>query len=163
MRLDLVVLAEAATNDTRGALALIGVNQRVVVPTALPFSLKQRVVMMFSDDAGETPGEGFDEVLDGDISIKVFDPSDVQRFAWNQELKLPTEKRWVDLPLIANIIVDVDLSGDSYGVYIVEVSFKSADSREDVRRFPVYVVGPQVATSETEAPRRAFAGAESQQ
>jgi hypothetical protein len=45
MNTDLLVLAEGVTADARGALTLVGVNQRAIVAASMPFSVKQKVVI----------------------------------------------------------------------------------------------------------------------
>lgn len=156
MALDFLMLVEAAVNDGRGALALVGVNQRVIAPTTLPFNIKQRLIMAFSDEMPDSSGQEFGDIPGGVVSIRVLDPAGSATFATSEEIKLPVEKRWLDLPLVANVIMDVDIKGDSYGVYIVEVTHKPSDSGELTRRFPLYIAHPQAALDPPDGPSRAF-------
>ena len=157
MDFDILALAEGATNDVRGALALVGVNQRVIAPGTLPFNIKQRLVMTLSDEMPDSSGREFGHISGGIVSLRVLDPAGSATFVTSEDIKVPKEKRWLDLPLVINIIMDVDIKGDSYGIYIVEVTYKPSDSEELTRRFPLYIVPAQAALSSGEGPIRAFA------
>jgi hypothetical protein len=147
--LDVVILAEAAAVDGRGALTLVGVNQRVLVPATIPFNIRQRIIGTLTDELPESAGHEFGEIPDGMVSVRVIDPTGDTTFSASEEVALPesapVKKRWVDLPLTANLIVDIDIKGDSYGVYVIEVTYKPVDAEEETRRFPLYIVPPDVA------------------
>lgn len=156
MKIDILILAEGAVIDGRGTLSLIGVNQRVISPLSLPFHIKQRLIMALSDEAPESPEPEFGQIPSGEVAVKVLDPTGSATFATSEEIKAPTEKQWLDLPLVLNVIMDVDIKGDSYGIYTVEVRYTPPDSGEQLHRFPIYVVSPQMAFNTETFPRRAI-------
>lgn len=156
MLFDFLALAENAANDSRGALTLVGLNQRVIAPLSLPFDFNQRLVIGVSDELKNSSGSEFGQVPDGVISIKVLDPSGDAVFVTNEEVKLPGEKRWLDLPLLANVVVDLNFRCNTYGIYVIEITHTPSDSEEQMRRFPVYIVSHQVALNRDKEPGRAF-------
>jgi hypothetical protein len=152
---DILALAEGAVNDARGALTLVGVNQRVLAPSALPFMIKQRLVLILSDEIPGSTGD-FGHVPGGTISIQVLDPTGSITFSANEEIKVQANKRWLDLPLVVNLIMEVDINGNSWGVYVIEVKYTPTDSDELMHRLPLYVVNPNVVLSAEAEPGRAF-------
>jgi hypothetical protein len=158
MGFDVIVLAEAAAVDARGALTLIGVNQRVLAPATIPFNIKQRLIGTLTDELPESAGHGFGEIPDGIVSVRVINPEGDTTFSASEEVALPpsAKKRWADLPLTANLIVEIDIKGDSYGVYVVEVTYKPIDSAEKTRRIPLYIVAPDIAFGQGPEPGDAF-------
>jgi hypothetical protein len=58
VRIEWFGLAEAAVEDGRGALALVGLNLNVVVAQRLPVAFRRAVVLIITDDERTlTPGE----------------------------------------------------------------------------------------------------------
>lgn len=155
MTFSVLALAEGAVNDARGALALVGVDQRVLAPSAFPFNIRQRVILILSDEIPGVIGD-FGNAPGGTVALQVLDPSGSITFSVNEEIKVPANKRWLDLPLVVNLIMDVDIKGDSYGVYVIEVKYTPTDSDEMTHRLPLYVVEPNVVLSPAAGPGRAF-------
>jgi hypothetical protein len=155
MTFDVLTLAEGAVNDGRGALTLVGVNQRVLAPSAFPFLIKQRLVIILSDEVLGSIGE-FGHVPDGLVSVQVLDPDGSITFSLSEEIKVPSNKRWLDLPLVVNLIMDVDIKGDICGVYVVEVKYVPTNSDELTHHLPLYVVQPNVLISPVSESGRAF-------
>jgi hypothetical protein len=121
---------------------MVGVNQRVIAPAALPFVAKQRLVMILSDEAAESDGRSFGPAPRGSVTIKVLDPKGSCTFSSTEKIDVPVKKRWKDLPLIVNIIVDIDVKIDFFGVYLVEATFAPEGPGEITRRFPLYAIDP---------------------
>lgn len=140
MRCDLFVLAEGVTADARGALTMVGVNQRVIVAGSLPFSVRQKIVISLTDEMQGPHGHDFEELPDGDLSIRVTDPSGDPQFAISQGFKMPQENLPEQGPKIANIVADVVVSGTTFGEYTVAATFRTADGGEVAKNFPIYVV-----------------------
>lgn len=140
MRCDLFVLAEGVTADARGALTLVGVNQRTIVAGSLPFPVRQKVVISLTDEDQGPDGHMFEELPDGDLTIRVTDPSGTLQFAINQGFKMPKVDRPAGAPQIVNIIADIVLSGTSYGKYTAQATFRTTDAEEFAKEFPIYVV-----------------------
>lgn len=147
MRCDLFVLAEGVTADARGALTLVGVNQRVIVAGSLPFSVRQKVVISLTDETQGPLGQAFEDFPNGDLSALVTDPAGTRQFVINQSFKVPKENPPEGLPKIANIIADIVISGTTYGEYTARVSFRTTDGDEEAREFPIYVV-PAASSSQ---------------
>lgn len=154
---DTLIFAEAAVNDSRGAMTVIGLNQRVIAPAATPFNMRQRVVMTFSDEVPGSLGKEFGELPGGSVSIRVLDPDGLAVFAVSEDIEVPKEKRWTDLPLLATLVVDIDIKGDAYGIYVVEVMHRGDGLEEQIRRVPIYIVNPSIAVSAPVKPAEAFA------
>jgi hypothetical protein len=142
MTCDLFVLAEGVTNDARGALTLVGINQRVVSPATLPFRSTFKAVVGITDEIGGPDGPDFEVLPDGELRVRVSDPSGVPQFAVSQVFKMPQDKSQGMIPIVVNIIADVVVSGDSYGTYSADISYRFTDGEEESRRFYIYVVPP---------------------
>lgn len=140
MRCDLFVLAEGVTADARGALTLVGVNQRTIVAPSLPFPIRQKVVISLTDEADGPAGHPFEELPDGDLTIRVTDPSGTLQFAINQGFKMPKVDVPAGAPQIVNIIADIVLSGTSHGEYLAQATFRTTDDEEFAKEFPIYVI-----------------------
>jgi len=142
MKCDLFVLAEGVTNDARGALTLVGINQRVISPAALPFRATFKAVVGITDEIDGPDGPDFEVLPDGELRVRVIDPSGTSQFAVSQIFKMPQEKPQDKIPTVVNIIADVVVSGDSYGTYSADIAYRFADGEEESRRFYIYVVPP---------------------
>jgi hypothetical protein len=152
MKCDIFVLAEGVTNDARGALTLVGVNQRAVSVNSLPFHVIQKVVIGFTDESPESPGLFLDGTPSGDLSIRVQDPTGNSQFAINQSFQIPNPlKPQADLPQFSYIVADVVISGDLPGTYIAEVSYRCISGEVEIRKFPLYIVPSVASTSNSEA------------
>jgi hypothetical protein len=144
VRYDLFVLAEGVTGDARGALALVGVNQRAISVGSLPFSIRPKVVIGFTDEASSVTGHDFTDVSGGELSIKVTAPDGNLRFAADQPFQVPiVQKQREDLPYFGYVIADVPISGTLFGVYTAEVSYRPTSGEAECRTFPVYIVPSQ--------------------
>jgi hypothetical protein len=141
MKCDIFVLAEGATNDARGALALVGVNQRAISVDSLPFRITQKVVIGFTDESQESPGTFSDETPSGDLSINVQDPAGNSQFSVNQSFKIPrVPKPRPDVPQFSYIVADVFISGASHGIYTAEVTYRCVSGEVESRKFALYIL-----------------------
>jgi hypothetical protein len=154
MRVEQIFLAEAAVTDSRGALALIGVNQRVLVIPAMPFSIGLRCVVTLTDEVAGTIGREFDRQTNGNISVGVVDPEGRTTFSVTQMVGGP-EKRFADLPTILNAISDLSITGTSYGIYGVQINFSAVDGGAQEQTIPIYVI-PQPTFTDSDSSTRAF-------
>jgi len=155
MRADQIFLTEGATADTRGALTSVGVNQRVY-SFALPFRLQLRAVIMLTDEVEGADGAEFDDLTETRLAISVTGPAGDSVFSWAEPVTLPDGKSWVDLPLLATVVTDVIVSGNEYGIYIVEVRCSTEGLEEYIRRIPVYIISPPQNSTPAEQSLRAF-------
>lgn len=155
MRVDKILLVEAAANDLRGALTLVGVNQRVFFFPILPFRFQLRAVIMLTDEVEGSDGKEFEDFPESQLDINVIDPEGVPSFSWVEQIRLDHEKKWVDLPLLAAVVSDVTVSGNTHGVYVIEVRFSVPGQEEFIGRFPIYIT-PQPDTLTPESGIRAF-------
>lgn len=148
MKCDIFVLAEGVTNDARGALALVGINQRAISVESLPFRITQKVVIGFTDESPESPGLFSDETPSGDLSINVQDPAGNSQFTINQSFKIPSPpKPRPDVPQFSYIVADVVVSGASHGIYTAEVSYRCTSGEVESRKFAIYILPFPGATS----------------
>ena len=141
MKCDIFVLVEGAANDARGALTLVGVNQRAISVDSLPFRITQKVVIGFTDESPGSPGIFSDETPSGDLSINVQDPAGKSQFTINQTFKIPRPpKPRPDVPQFSYIVADVVISGASHGIYTAEVSYRCVSGEVESRKFILYIV-----------------------
>jgi hypothetical protein len=148
MKCDIFVLAEGVTNDARGALTLVGVNQRAISVDSLPFRITQKVVIGFTDESPESPGLFSDEPPSGDLTINVRDSGGNSQFTINQSFKIPQPpKPRPDVPQFSYIVADVVISGASHGIYIADVSYRCLSGEVETRQFAVYIVRFPASTS----------------
>jgi hypothetical protein len=153
VKCDIFVLAEGVTSDARGALTLVGVNQRAVSVDSLPFRITQKVVVGFTDESPESPGLFSDGTPSGDLSIDVKDPAGNSQFTINQSFAIPKQpKPRPDVPQFSYIVADVVISGASHGIYIAEVAYRRVSGEVESRRFPIYIVPSSASISNSATP-----------
>lgn len=154
MRVEQVLLAEGVTNDSRGALSLIGVNQRVIASPNLPVNIRLQCVVMLTDEVADED-RTFDESAPGNVSIEVLRPDGTTAFAVTQPI-VRVQKRFVDLPVLINVISGIVVTGTTHGVFMLRARYIPPNGEpQQERHVPIYVVAPP-PTLTPEAPMRAF-------
>lgn len=154
MKCDIFALAEGVTNDARGALTLVGLNQRAISVDSLPFRITQKVVIGFTDESSQSPGTISDETPSGDLSIDVQDPAGKSQFNLNQSFKIPrVPKPRPDVPQFSYIVADVVISGESHGIYTAEVSYRCVTGEVESRKFTLYILPFPASVSSGAAPQ----------
>ncbi|MEU6515132.1 hypothetical protein [Streptomyces sp. NPDC046978] len=156
MRIDSILLAEGITPDARGALAAVGINQKIISSAVLPFAVKQSLVLIFTDESTDASFEE-PEGKDFAVSIRVFDPAGQPTFAVSQPLP-KVKKAWIDLPSLMNLVVEVSMSGSSYGRYVLEASLQENGVECEKRAITLFVTPALDASSVSlENPGKALA------
>ncbi|MFF7521169.1 DUF6941 family protein [Streptomyces pseudovenezuelae] len=138
MNIDAALLAEGATGDIRGAITLVGYNQRVVNAPTLPFSFKLTLVVSLS---GET-----EKASQAQISVNLESPEGESAFAFSQPVQLPASTV-KGVPSFTNIAMDIPFTGVSYGVYRLTASWREAGQEAQDREIEVFVVNPAEASA----------------
>lgn len=152
MKCDIFVLAEGVTPDARGALTLVGVNQRAISVDSLPFRVTQKVVIGFTDESPESPGQFLSGTPSGELYIRVQNSAGDSEFTINQSFQLPQPvKPRPDIPAFSYIVADVVISGASYGAYTAEISYRYASGEVESRSFVIYIVEPHTFPSNSGA------------
>lgn len=152
MKCDIFALAEGVASDARGALTLVGVNQRAISVNSLPFRVTQKVVLGFTDESADSLGHLSDEALSGELSISVTDPAGNSQFTINQSFQIPkVPKPWTEIPQFSYIVADMIVSGTTHGVYTADISYRRVSGEVEDRKFALYIVPPisPVPSSET--------------
>ena len=114
MKLEWAFLAEGVGRDSRGVITVIGLNQNVLIPLELP-TKTTRVMILHLTDVEPEQTLGF--------TMKVTDPAGEPLAIHGGEMKIG-QPQFPDLPIAADIPVDLVISAASYGTYTVEVEFK---------------------------------------
>ncbi|MFJ8626254.1 hypothetical protein ACIRD3_25925 [Kitasatospora sp. NPDC093550] len=141
MKIDHVILAEGAAADLRGALTLVGVNQRVVNAPSLPFSFKQSLAITFTSGPASTANEA---AQNGQLSVAVTGPGGDTTFAVSTAIPIAPSAR-KDAPSIGHILLELPISGTSHGTYRVSVTWEAPEDDRDTRNIDLYVVAPEQA------------------
>src|SRR5262245_7170339 len=95
LRVEWLGLAEGVTQDARGALALVGVNQNVIQAPSLPHTVKEVFVLYVVDNEGDTLTEGTDVTVD----FRVESPSGTILTAARSAAKL-SQKSFSAIPAV---------------------------------------------------------------
>ncbi len=152
MRFDSIVVAEAISADARGALAIIGFNQRVIAAPLFPAIHKFSIAVVLTDETEN----GFDSGLADDVSIRVIGPGGAVQFTVNQSVSY-SNKDWVDLPVLGTIALDVPVIADMPGVYNIEISLIEQGAVVETQLKKLYIFSPVTTLGEAPTfPRRAF-------
>ncbi|MGW2333974.1 DUF6941 family protein [Streptomyces sp. NPDC001685] len=138
MKIDHVLLAEGVVGDIRGALTLVGYNQRVINSPNLPFSFKQTLVVSLTGKA--------DESVSAQLTINLVTPEGGSVFAFTQNVQMTAPGSKI-APSITNIAMDIPFSGVSYGVYRLNVLWRQVGEDVDEREIEVFIVDPADAGS----------------
>lgn len=158
MKFDLVALAEGATTDARGALALVGMNQRVVSPPTFPAQLKQTIAVLITDETED----GFAEDSAAELEVQLVDvaASTQPRFALTVGLA-SSPKPWSDLPQFRNFVTDIPFVAEHPGVYELRVVLRTGNEQLDSALRRIYVTDPAlVASTPDETGQRALSRVE---
>lgn len=131
MKIDHVVLAEGAAADVRGALTLVGFNQRVINVPAIPFTFKQVLIVSFVVMPGEEPSAGT-------ISVTLLTPSGGTGFALTHPIPAAVQPA-KDVPAIGNLALELPITGDEPGTYEVHVTWQAPNKQPESRQIPIYV------------------------
>jgi len=154
MKCDIFVLAEGVASDARGALTLVGLNQRAISVNSLPFRVTQKVVLGFTDESTDSLGRLSDEDLGGELSIRVVDPAGNSQFTINQSFKIPkVPKPTPNLPQFSYIVADIVVSGAMHGAYTADISYQFTCGEVEGKKFALYIVPPISPVSSSETPR----------
>ncbi|MFE6091182.1 hypothetical protein ACFQ7M_04235 [Streptomyces massasporeus] len=139
MNIDYVLLAEGVTADIRGAMTLVGYNQRVVNSPTLPFSFKQTLVVSLSGEM--TKG------AQAQLSVNLNTPEGGSAFAFTQPVQVPSPTL-KGIPASTNIAMDIPFTGVSYGAYKLKVAWREAGQEAEERELELFVVNPAELTNQ---------------
>lgn len=137
LELEWLGLAEGATNDGRGVLAAVGINQNVVVAPSLPATLGRVVILIVNDDEKNDLPPGSDLTL----QMSVIDP-DGRSLSTNSTQISVGDRKFDELPVGFNLTAQLQVSVSAYGTYTIECSIESASGVMVRGTKKLYVVPP---------------------
>jgi len=138
LRVEWLGLAEGSTQDARGALALVGVNQNVIQAPNLPHTMKEVFVLYVADDDGNTLTEGTDVTVD----FRVESPNGTILSAARSAAKL-TQKSFSSVPAVyLQFVAESLLRFEDYGMYTVRCTVETADGHSASEEKRLYVIEP---------------------
>jgi len=159
MRIDFAALAEGVTSNSRGLLAVVGLNQRLITVPSLPQIFQLFQVSIVTD-------EGADGTLDYEpercsVAVDLRDPDGKQTFRMAQGV-MTVDKQFPELPAYWNIITGIPVHATRYGRYVVVVELSQDEEIVDSVARSFYVIRqPQAdsdrATSRSTAARKGAA------
>jgi hypothetical protein len=142
VKIENAFLVEGVALDIRGAMTLVGFNQRVVAPPSLPSAFRQTLMLSLIDEVGpEAVPEGS---IAGQLGLTLVDPGGVTAFAFTQGVPLQPKQR-PELPTYTNIAIEIPFSCNSYGVYALTIKWHLAGADVEERQIDVLVLDPQDA------------------
>lgn len=137
MNIQWLLMAEAVTQDARGAMTAVGVSQTVLVAPELPIQAKRAVIALISAEQGEI-GSG-DKVA---FSISVISPAGdvLSKNAGHADIQPPP---WPDLPPSFNLASESVFTATDYGCYRIMVTVRVAENPELVSESSFWVIAPR--------------------
>jgi hypothetical protein len=139
VRIESAILAEGVVADIRGAMTIVGFNQRVVGAPNLPFGFRQTLVLTLIEDPEPDGQADVSLGRDGLLTVRVLDPAGAVRFSASQLIPA-SGRRVLNVPAIANVALEIPISGETHGVYKVQVEWKSPSGDEESRDIPITVL-----------------------
>jgi hypothetical protein len=148
LRVEWLGLAEGVTQDARGALALVGVNQNVIQAPSLPHTIKEVFVLYVVDDEGDTLIEGTDVTVD----FRVESPSGAILTAARSAAKL-SQKSVSAIPAVhLQFIAESLLRFEEYGIYAVRCTVETTDQQSVSEEKRLYVIEPTASSVQSMVP-----------
>lgn len=149
MKIDLFTIAEGGLPDSRGAITLLAVNQRVVTSEKFPFTHKATVFVTLSSE-----GEEENLAEPSLLAIRLRDTKSEIQFTFSQPIAVPPNT-WEDLPQLVNLVIDVPVTATSPGVFTIEVEHSPTGERFERK---LYIVDAEVVRrqADPDSPRKAF-------
>jgi hypothetical protein len=138
LRVEWLGLAEGSTQDSRGALALVGVNQNVIQAHSLPHTMKEVFILYVADDDGNTLTEGTDVTVD----FRVESPKGTILSAVRSAAKL-SQKSFSSVPAVyLQFVAESLLRFEEYGMYTVRCTVETTDGHSASEEKRLYVIEP---------------------
>jgi hypothetical protein len=138
LRVEWLGLAEGSTQDARGALALVGVNQNVIQAPSLPHTVKEVFVLHVVDDDGDTLTEGTEVTVD----FRVESPNGVILSAARSAAKL-SQKSFSAIPAVyLQFVAESLLRFEEYGTYTIRCTVETANRQSASEEKSLYVIEP---------------------
>ena len=144
LRIDWMVLSEAAAHDSRGALTLIGVERNLAIVSSLPSQRKYAVAASIREDDSGTAVLVQGVTLS--VEVTVISPSGATVLATRSASTLGERSR-PELPTGASAVFDVNLNLEEYGEYRIVCAVSADGLNQEARaERSVYVVEPKAKT-----------------
>jgi hypothetical protein len=138
LRVEWLGLAEGSTQDSRGALALVGVNQNIIQTPSLPHTMKEPFVLHVADDDGNILTEGTDVTVD----FRVESPTGTILSAVRSAAKL-SQKSFSSVPAVyLQFVAESLLRFEEYGMYTVRCTVETVDGHSTSEEKRLYVIEP---------------------
>jgi hypothetical protein len=132
-------IAEGVVIDSRGAATLVGVNQNVITPQALPVAWTGSVFVLASESPIDLPA---DQEISGHVTLDFLDPAGEVISSSTQAIK--SQRRYKDIPATLTVAAQVVLGFQQAGRYTIKATLKSAsdDDHEEGHEKHLYVLAP---------------------
>ena len=143
LEFDWLGIADGSTNDSRGALALVGVGHNVIVARSVPHQTQRVLIVMIVDESGNTLAEGTAVSFD----FKLTAPSGRTLMANTQMITIPPSATLIDLPSDASgrgfqLVAGLGLQVTEYGVHTIRAAVTVGEV-ELVRSRNLHVIPPR--------------------
>lgn len=137
MRIEWFILAEGMGFDAKGALTVIGLNQNVLVTTALPATTKRAVIGHLVDDGQRlSPGENLE------FALSIESPSGKVISANTGRIAIDGETTFPDVPATIDLPAELAVVATEYGNYVIKLEVRPPDSTELKAEVILHVLEP---------------------
>lgn len=145
LRVEWLGLAEGSTQDARGALALVGVNQNVIQAPSLPHTVKEVFVLYVADDEGDTLTEGTEVTVD----FRVESPNGVILSAARSAAKLSQKSFSAIAAVHLQFVAESLLRFEEYGTYTIRCAVETTDGHSASEEKRLYVIEPATSSAQS--------------
>jgi hypothetical protein len=137
-----LILAEGIGQDAKGAFTVIGINQNVLVASALP-ALTKRALMAHVVDDGDSLKKGHE----ASAKFKVIAPSGEVVAEVLAKFEVG-ERRLKDLPAELDIPAELGLEIKEFGAYRLRAEVTTPSGKFAAKELSLYVVEPSAFRAE---------------
>lgn len=134
LQLEWLGIAEGSVIDSRGAASLVGVNQNVVTPQALPFAWTSSIYAFVTEDPDNIPDS---QEISGTVALEILDPDGTVISSSTQTIK--NQRKYPDIPVTIALAAQIVLAIQKSGRFTIACTLRSTDSSEPLDRHMKYV------------------------
>ena len=134
LQLEWLGIAEGSVIDSRGVASLVGVNQNVVTPQALPFAWSSSIYVFISEDPDNLPDN---QDISATISLEILDPDGTIISSSTQTIK--NQRKYPDIPVTIAVAAQIVLAIQKSGRFTIACTLRSSDSSEPLDQHKKYV------------------------
>jgi hypothetical protein len=136
MKVEWVLIADGAAQDSRGAVTAVALNQNVLSAPTLPVPAKRAVIAHVAEAPGILkPGDKFE------VTFQVTAPSGDVISVQKAQIAVG-QLQWPDLPVSTDLPVELLLNLSEYGSHHIEVKVRTAGGDQSEGSVDLFVVPP---------------------